>query len=104
MRLYHLALGNDALYFQMHPGELASHRMDERDECRRSIRDLRVMLDELVADVLGDGRFRVAEVERRVQEPAGGRLKFFLGHESFLLFFVRHRVITTPSSRDLRMP
>src|SRR5580704_2172449 len=86
MRRYHLALGNDALYFQMHPGELASHRMDERDECRRSIRDLRVMLDELVADVLGDGRFRFAEVERRVQEPAGGCLKFFLGHESFLLF------------------
>jgi hypothetical protein len=27
------------------------------------------------------------EVERRVQEPAGGCLKFFLSHESFLLFF-----------------
>jgi hypothetical protein len=71
----------------MHLRELASHRMDKRDECRRSIRDLRVMLDELVADVLGDGRFRFAEVERRVQEPAGGCLKFFLSHESFLLFF-----------------
>jgi hypothetical protein len=42
-----LALGNDALYFQMHLRELASHRMDKRDECRRSIRDLRVMLDPL---------------------------------------------------------
>jgi hypothetical protein len=46
--------------------------MDKRDECRRSIRDLRVVLDELVAEVLGDGRLRFAEVERRVQEPAGG--------------------------------
>src|SRR5580692_10711639 len=44
------------------------------------------------------------EVERRVQEPAGGCLKFFLSHESFLLFFFRYRVITTPSSRNLQVP
>ena len=83
----HPVLGNDALYFQVHLGELASHRMDERDECLRSIRDLRVVLDELVADVLGDGRLRFAEVERRVQEPAGGCLKFFLSRESSLFSF-----------------
>ena len=87
VRYYHLALGNDALYFQVHLRELASHRMDERDECLRSIRDLRVVLDEFVADVLGDGRLRFAEVERRVQEPAGGCLEFFLSRELSLFSF-----------------
>src|SRR3984957_19953519 len=103
MRRYHLALGNDAHYFQMHLRELASHRMDKREKSRPSIRDLRVMLDELVADVLGDGRLRFIEVERRVQEPAGGCLKFFLSHESFSFSF-RHRWIITPSSRDIGTP
>jgi hypothetical protein len=63
--------------------------MDERDECLRSICDLGVVLDELVAEVLGDGRLGFAEVERRVQESAGGCLKFFLLGEAATSLFGR---------------
>jgi len=66
VRYYHLALSYDSLHLQMHPWELAPHRVNEPDECLRSIRDRRIVLDEHPADMLGDGRCRFAEIERHV--------------------------------------
>ena len=66
VRYYYLALSYNSLYLQMHPGELAPHRVNEPDECLHSICDLRIVLDEHPADMLRDGRCRFAEVERHV--------------------------------------
>jgi hypothetical protein len=71
----------------MQVGELAAHRMNEFDECLRSVRDLGIVLDEHGADVLGGSSLRFAEVERCVEEAAGGCRKFLFSHESLLLLF-----------------